>query len=368
MTSGHFMMDKSRIRVRITNEKDEAAWNDYVSCDSEAGPYHLFGWKNAVEKAYGHKGYYLLAEDVGSGKCLGVLPLVYFKIPFTKGSLVSLPYCDYAGPLGPRFVKEILTVQCKVLAKELGVSKVELRRPVDEVISDAESGWTQEIISNKVRVVLPLPPVSDDLWQSMKSKLRSQVRRPEKEGLTFRLGGIEMLDEFYHVFAENMRDLGSPVHSRKWFDALLASSPDSARIGTVYLPSGEPCASGIIMTVGGKACIPWASSRRASNKYSPTMMLYWRFLAWAADNGFQEFDFGRSTPGGGTYKFKMQWGGQPKSLYWQIYRCAEHFSRSGNEAAKNTSACRRLVENIWKRLPLCLANPIGSAVRGYISL
>ncbi|MFA5904036.1 MAG: hypothetical protein WC836_08850, partial [Desulfobacula sp.] len=119
----------------------------------------------AVERAYGFKRFYLMAEN---GNIIsGILPLIRVNLPFTSGSLVSLPYCDAAGPL-------------------------------------ADS-----------------PDNSEKLLASFKAKLRSQVKKPFKDGLSVRSGGVEMLNEFYPLFAENMRDLGSPVHSRNWIKQIL---------------------------------------------------------------------------------------------------------------------------------------------------
>ena len=167
----------------------------------------------------------------------------------------------------------------------------------------------------KVRMFLNLPDSSEALMKSFKSKLRSQIRKAEKNGLTFAWGNYEDLDDYYAVFSENMRDLGSPVHSQKWFDAILHNFGANARLGKVTF-QGVTVGSCIILTTRNKVAIPWASTLRQYNNLAPNMLLYWNVLKYSCDIGFKMFDFGRSSVGEGTYKFKTQWGAQAIPLTW----------------------------------------------------
>jgi FemAB-related protein (PEP-CTERM system-associated) len=353
----------NQLNIRLAIDSDQPKWDAYVASHPNAGPYHLYGWKTATEKAYGHKGYYLLAED-DSGSVVGVLPLICFKMPWGRKTLISLPYCDYAGPIGEPRVRQTLILECRKLACELSASEIELRCPAGEDSLASVDGANCRILSHKVRMLLALPGSSDGSWSGFKSKLRSQVRRPQKEGLAAAFGSADLLEDFYSVFSVNMRDLGSPVHARHWFEDLLAAYGENARIAVVYTSTGEPVASGILLLSGRKACVPWASALRKYNRVAPNMLLYWTFLEWSADNGFAEFDFGRSTVGEGTYRFKQQWGTRPQQLYW--YRPG----LNGQEAAHGDSGSksRETAAHIWQHLPICIADRVGPRVRKYISL
>jgi FemAB-related protein (PEP-CTERM system-associated) len=357
------------INIRIATDNDQPVWDSYVLGNPDAGPYHLYAWKTAVEQAYDHKGYYLMAEDVTDGSCVGVLPLICFKMPWGKKSLISLPYCDYAGPLGGPSVKKALLDKCHDLAQHVSASTIELRCPNDEGELFEGSGFHAHKSSTKVRMLLPLSGSSETLWKGFKSKLRSQIRRPQKEAMSARMGGVELFDDFYSVFIVNMRDLGSPVHAAAWFKVLLSAFNSHAKVGVVYLRTGEPVAAGIILTRGQKACIPWASSLWEYNRLAPNMLLYWTFLEWAAGNAFAEFDLGRSIPGEGTYRFKKQWGAWVKPLSWYQFAGSKAVGRESAEGThKNNSRIREQAENIWRKMPLPLANSIGGRIRGYISL
>ena len=165
-----------------------------------------------------------------------------------------------------------------------------------------------------------------------------------------------------------MRDLGSPVHAEKWFNAIIKSYDKNCLISVVY-HNGQPIGGGLIIKSGSKASIPWASTLREFNRLAPNMLLYWSLLSHCADNGISIFDFGRSTFEEGTYKFKKQWGAEPYLLDWY------HYPRSNvvnqQEAASNNGmkeSIKAMAERVWCKLPLPLTVEIGKRIRPHISL
>jgi FemAB-related protein (PEP-CTERM system-associated) len=204
---------------------------------------------------------------------------------------------------------------------------------------------------------LDLPRERETLWKRFPSKLRSQLRRALKEQLTVRIEGVEILDDFYRVFARNMRDLGTPVYGRRFFETILEAFPKDARICAVYL-GGQPLAAGFLYGFQNTLEIPWASSDRRYNSLSANMLLYSSALDYACREGFEVFDFGRSTPGGGTYRFKEQWGAHPVPLYWY------QWSPDGRPVADVSPENSKygLAIKTWKRLPLALTRLIGPSI------
>ena len=220
-----------------------------------------------------------------------------------------------------------------------------------------------EMRSHKVRMLMELPKTSDLLMKSLKSKLRSQIRKPMKEGLVSKVGGVEYLEDFYAVFSANMRDLGSPVHSKSLIKNVLQVFKDDARAIIVY-KENQPVASALVIKFKETLENPWASSLREYSVLSPNMLLYWSMLEFACDNGFRYFDFGRSSPGEGTYRFKAQWGAQPLPLYW--YRLTLR-GKGGNGAWLEKSKFDKSI-HYWKKLPEPVARMIGPRIRKYIAL
>ncbi len=340
--------------IRGFQESDGQAWDEYVLSRPEGTAYQLLAWKQAVESAYGFRGAYLLAEQGSTVR--GVLPLVDFRVPLAGRTLVSLPYCDAGGVLADSAeIADALLREALALAARRG-SRCTIR-------ATAPLAFPGTARTGKVRMLLDLPPSSEALLSSLKSKLRSQVNKPLRDGLTTKVGGFELVEDFYGIFSANMRDLGSPVHSRRWIEAIVAAYGERARVAVVYTPEGQAAAAGIVLLHPTTISIPWASSLRKYNNLNANMLLYWTFLSQAAEQGFKIFDFGRSTPGEGTYRFKEQWGARPQSLYWY-----EAGSATGQDAAAEPSRKRQMAAALWSRLPEAGTVWLGSRLRKYISL
>lgn len=345
--------------IRSATAADDPAWEAYVLAHPEGLVYHRLAWSRAVREAYGFVPCSLVAE--AGGRLCGVLPLIEFKVPLRGLRLVSLPYCDAGGPLAdtPEVAAALLSA-ARDLAVERGAQQVEIRSagPLPGPVAVGPSG--------KVRMLLELPESGEALLAGLKAKLRSQANKPLRDGLRAQLGGAELAAAFYDVFAENMRDLGSPVHARGWIEAILRHYGAAARVALVFTPAGEPAAAGVLMFHGRTAVVPWASSLRRLNQYNPNMLLYRTLLTTAADHGCRVFDFGRSTPGEGTWKFKQQWGATPAALYWQELGSPAEPVRAGRSGV--SGAGRRIAEALWSRLPLPLSTRLGPPLRRYISL
>jgi CelD/BcsL family acetyltransferase involved in cellulose biosynthesis len=144
---------------------------------------------------------------------------------------------------------------------------------------------------------------------------------------------------------------------------VLREFPERSRIFVVY-KSEVPLASALAVGFDKVLRNPWASSLRKYASLSPNMLLYLRMLEYACDNGYRVFDFGRSTPGEGTYRFKEQWGAVPSPLHWYLV------SPAGKPLDAEDSEVTRfkLAARCWSRLPLALTRFVGPRIRKHISL
>jgi len=374
-------------KIKCADSSERESWDAYVSRHPEASLFHLFGWQDIIHRTYGHKTYYLMAvcgeaeaaavrrenSSLLAENAVGILPLVHLKHVIFGNCLVSLPFLDGGGILaGSKEVEESLLCEAINLGRKTGASRIELRqeRPLASCndISAFCSESSREPLqiatrSDKVRMLLNLPESSQMLMKSFKSKLRSQIAKPLKEGLTSRTGGVELLEDFYKVFLVNMRDLGSPVHSIKLMRHVLSEFSESSKIIVIY-KAKEAVAAALVVGFEKMLRNPWASSLRKYASLSPNMLLYLRVLEYACDNGYQVFDFGRSSAGEGTYKFKEQWGAVPTPLYWHyIFLDGKLPNLEGSEKERFEKATR-----YWQKLPLVITRVIGPSIRKHISL
>lgn len=321
----------------------------YVAEHPDATMYHLSGWSEVIGNAFGHRMITLAA--MAGERVAGLLPLVFFDTPLFGRFSVSMPFLNYGGVVAdtPEVERALLSAGIQA-AREARASYVELRhtrRRFDDLA----------VQTHKVSMLLPLRPSAEAQWTALDRKLRNQIRKAEKSGLTVQAGGAELLDPFYGVLAENMRDLGSPVQSRRFFEEILKAFPDRSRLLSVWL-EGRPVAASFVLWHGGRIEVPWASSLRRYNPLCPNVLLYWEMLKFAIGRGFSTFDFGRSTPLEGTYQFKAQWGAQPEQLFWE-YWLADG-ARLPDRSPKNEKFSRAIT--MWQRLPVVVTRVLGPVI------
>jgi len=356
------------MEIKFTDTDDAGKWDEYVHVHPQATLYHLYGWRNVIKKTYGHKTYYLMAEK-SDGSVAGILPLVHLSHFIFGNSLISMPFFDMGGILADDWDAEKAILNKAVsLGKKVRAQTIELRHGEENPKFEIRNPeFETKIRSDKVRMILRLPESSEVLMKSFKSKLRSQIKKPMKSGLRSKIGGPELLDDFYEVFLINMRDLGSPVHSKHLMKNVLGEFPDKAEILMIY-KENQPLACSLVAEFRGMLENPWASALREYGRLSPNMLLYWAMLEHACDRGCQYFDLGRSTPNEGTYKFKAQWGAKPWPLNWYyLYLNGAPHETDMESSQAATSKFDRAVQ-YWKKLPVPLTRVIGPMIRKHIGL
>lgn len=321
-------------------------WDAYVDAHPSATRYHASAWREVFARAFGHDSTYFGAYRHGT--LVGVLPVVWFSNPVFGTFGVSLPFVNYGGVLADdREAAHALLDAANDERTRRGGRHLELRH-VERQFTDLP------VRTHKVTMHLPLRADVEAQFAAVDRKLRNQVRKADKSGLTIERGGVNLVDAFYDVFAENMRDLGTPVYDKRFFREVLGAFPADTTVFVVRLDA-RPIAGSIVIGHRGTIEVPWASSLREFNHLCANIRLYWEMLQFAVERGAQVFDFGRSTPGEGTYLFKKQWGAEPVALHWE-YRL-----REGGElpdlSPKNPKF--RVLIAAWQRLPLPLSRVLG---------
>lgn len=359
--------------IALLTEQDKRKWDEYVLNHPFSNLYHLSNWKDVIEKAYHHQTYYLFSSRNGKSVA-GVLPMVHLKHFLFGNRLLSMPYFDMGGALSDDVsLEKSLLEESIQLGCRLKADSIELRNSKDSWLNvegtsflpAQTTGERPSLItrSHKERMILKLPESTELLWKSFKSKLRSQIRKPIKVGLQAKIGGQELLDDFKRVFIVNMRDLGSPVHSHKIMEQTLSQFEQTSRIVIIYYDN-KPVACSLIVGFKDTMENPWASSLREYGRFSPNMLLYWKMLEYACDNGYTSFDFGRASPDEGTYKFKKQWGAESFPLYWHYINLKK--KTSADSVSEKTEFQR--AAQIWKKLPVQVTSILGPRIRKHIGL
>jgi FemAB-related protein (PEP-CTERM system-associated) len=321
-------------------------WDAFMATVPESTACHLAGWDRALSDVLGNEVVRLVAVD-GDGRTAAALPLARVRSRIFGDYLVSMPFLNDGGPVGDPAGRRRLAEAARERARTAGVDLLEIRsrQPV--------SGEGLVRTDRKITVMLDLPAEAARLWEDgFRSKLRSQIRRPMKEGMETRFGA-DQVDAFYDILARNMRDLGTPVLPRAFFHAVVAEMPDTTWVGVVY-HAGQPVAGGFGLVWNGEVEMTWASSVREFDTLAPNMLLYWSFMERAIEKGLGRFNFGRCTRGSGTHRFKRQWGGEDVDLPWA------QWSKTGITSTPTPDGgAMSIAVNVWRRLPLGVTNRVG---------
>jgi len=334
--------------IRAFEPRHEEAWDRFVAAAPAGTFFHRAGWRDVIEGGFSQRAHYLFAEQ--DGTVTGVLPLVHMRSRLFGNRLVSAPFCVYGGPLAADAESAQTLVDCAVdLMRQLGVGVVEFRTQT----AGADDWTTRSDLYATFR-----KPISCDPEANLKAiprKQRAVVRKGLENGLHSRID--QNVDRFHALYALSVRNLGTPVFSRRYLRLLVDRFRDCCEILTV-LDDGEPI-SAVLSFFFREEVLPYYGANTPSARHrAASDYMYWDVMQRAAVRGARIFDFGRSKFGTGSFAFKKNWGFAPQPLHYQ------YWTRPG-DAVPDVNPLNpkyQLMIRAWKRLPLPVANLIGPAI------
>ncbi|QKS00023.1 FemAB family PEP-CTERM system-associated protein [Sphingomonas sp. CL5.1] len=321
--------------VREAEPADHAAITAFVRAQPDATPFHLPAWSRAVERGCGQRARYLAAER--GGAIVGVLPLTEMRSPLFGNALVSAGFAVDGGVLGEE--SEALVAA----AQAFGLPSIELRG------GPAPAGWVVDD-TTYLGFVRPLAADDEAELKAIPRKQRAEVRKALADDLEVATGGAECGAEHYAVYAESVRNLGTPVFPRALFRAVLETM--DADVLTVR-HKGRAVASVLSLYFNGAVYPYWGGGTAAARELRANDRMYFALMAHARARGCAHFDFGRSKAGTGAAAFKKNWGFEGRPLAYA--RWSEGAAREVNPLNPKYA----LMVRTWRRLPLPVANLIG---------
>lgn len=338
------------LKIRNLEKNDEKAWDNYVLNSDNSTFYHQISWKNAIEKTYGHKQHYLIAEENGNIK--GILPLFLMESMIFGKKLISVPFGPYGGVCADStMIEQALIEEAKRIVEITGVDYLEVRNLFHN---------GNDLITNDVYVTLILKLERNPklLWQKFSRKVRNATRKATKAGLEVEMGD-NYISDFYRIYARNMRDLGSPVHSYALFKNLQSEFHGQTDIAVVHYED-KIIACIFLLYFKDTIISGWASSNKSYQRFNPNNLLYWKMIEYGCEKGYRYFDFGRSIVGSGTYRFKKPWGADVNQLYYQYY--LNNVGKIPNSTHINPK--RKIFARMWRKLPVSVTKLAGPKLRG----
>lgn len=335
--------------LRVATDEDSLTWDSFVAVHEHCVNYHRWAWKRVIEQAFGWKTYYLMAKEGGS--IAGVLPLVWLKSKLFGNLLCSLPFFSEAGLVADSpEAGEALLGEAIRIARDVKAEYIELRHRGESPVS-----WPAK--TAKVTLECDVFSDAEENMRRLSTKMRTNVRRSLKLGLKAEFGQREFLDDFYQVFCLKMRELGTPVYSRRFFETILEHFPGESFICRVR-QGRETVATGFLTGWRGAMEANWSAASPKAMNLRPNMFLFWQMLCFAGQSGYRVFDFGRSSVGSGTYEFKQQWNTRVVTLHWNYWKA----SGEGTLELDPENPRYRAAIWAWQRLPIAVTKWIGPPI------
>jgi FemAB-related protein (PEP-CTERM system-associated) len=332
------------VNVRALVEADRARWDAYVFAHPDASFFHRAGWQSVIQQAFGHRTHFLLAERAGA--IVGVLPLAEIKSRVFGHSLGSLPFCAYGGIVADDDeTMRALDSAAQSLAARLKVGALEYRNQTAQ-----HPDWpTKSLYVTFKRAILTEVEAN---MNAIPRKQRAMVRKGIKAGLT---GEIDSdTERFFQAYSASVHRLGTPVFSRKFFRLLKAEFGDDCEVLSI-VREGELIASVMSFYFRDEVLPYYGGGTDAARAVAGNDFMYWDLMRRACERGLKVFDFGRSKHGTGSFDFKKNWGFEATPLYYEYCLVSDRTMPEINPLNPKY----RLFIQVWKKLPLPLANMIG---------
>lgn len=337
----------ANIVIKELEENDARRWDDFVYTCPEATFFHLSGWRRVVEQAFGHPCYFLYAEQ--QGQIQAVLPLGYIRSRLFGHALISFPFCVYGGVAAKHdAAKKALISAAVKLAENLEVDHLELRH----IKQQCESWPSKQLYVTFRKEIDPDPEVN---MIAIPRKQRAMIRKGIAAGLDSQIDND--IERFYAIYSLSVRDHGTPVFSKRYFELLKVVFGRSCEI-TVVAKDNHPVSSVMSFYFRDQVLPYYGGGMPEARQYKGFDFMYWELMCRAASQGARWFDYGRSKIGTGSYSFKKNWGFEPEDLGYEY-----HLVRAKDMPDINPLNPKyRLFINGWKKLPLPLSRMIGPLI------
>lgn len=335
-------------RIVGYSENSRQAWDAYVQSSPCATFFHLSGWKECVEGTFGYKQRYLYAKK--EGKVCGILPLFLIKGLLSGKALVSSPFSVYGGVCADNEeVAKLLLEEAERITREEDANYLELRNK----LASSNGLPTKDLYATFIK---ELPKNKEDCLEQTPRKSRAACRKGLSLGLESKVG-IELLKEFYNIYAVSVRNLGSPVFPFSFLENLAREFKGNVTVLSVTYKN-KAIASVLAFLFKDTVMPYYAGALPEYFKLQPNNVMYLKLMEYGVEKGYRYFDFGRSKKGTGSYDFKEFFGFTAQPLHYQYYL-------NKIDTLPDTSSVSPKVKfavEAWKRLPVWITKAVGPRV------
>jgi FemAB-related protein (PEP-CTERM system-associated) len=324
-------------------------WDRFVLGQPGGTLFHLIPWMRAIEKTFGYQPSYVYAER--GGQITGVAPVFFVSNWIVGKCLISTPYAVYGGVCASDDESEhALLDHLKSLAHSQETDYLELRFRQHEMLP----GFAANPLY--FAFTAPLFPDHEANLKRLPKDTRYMIRKAAKAGLRAQRG-LEQLGDFYHLFAQSLKRLGTPAFPRALFENLINEFAGNVDLLLIY--AGLKAVSGVFSFRFRDTILPYyAGAGPEASPLAANNFMYSELMKNSAEEGLSFFDFGRSKKGTGAYAFKTQWNMNIEQLTYQVHLVRR--KELPNFSPLNPKF--ELATRVWKKIPLPITTWLGPRV------
>jgi len=345
------------VTIEIAEEGDAAEWDAFVRAHPDAEIFHLYAWARVIAATYGYAPVNLIARR--GGAIAGVLALTDVRSALFGRSLISTAFTVGGGILtSDAAARRALADAAVEEGRRRNVRYVELRarKGVLEgwpVKSAVYAGFEKELPADEAENLKMIP-------RRRRATVRKAIAAAKNGALSAEFNGD--VDAFYALYAQALRDLGTPIFPKKFVRVLMAEFSQEAEI-LVIAADGQPVLALLSFYFGKKVMPYYFGARADARAHRAYDYAIWLQMRRGADKGATLFDFGRSKYGTGSFDYKSYWGFEAQPLEYQYALIGEREAPNISPSNPKFSAASAA----WKRLPLGLANTVGPMLARHLA-
>ncbi len=358
-----------QIQIKSYCESDKEAWDKFVLNHESSSFFHLSGYKDVIERSFGHKPHYIMA--LYKDQIRGVLPLFEIKSRLFGHALISIPFASYGGACATdKYTENMLLKSAVTLGKLMTVDYVEMRNEnsIDvlhgarlegsESQNEFNASKAQDWLIKDLYVTFQ-KEISNDgesNFNAIPRKQRRMIRQGINAGLTAKIAGREFLHDFYKLYSINKKKLGTPIFSFKYFDNIMKIFPQTFILSVWKDSAAVACV--MVFSFKDRLMPYFSGALKKYYQYAVNDFMYWELMRYGCENGYKIFDFGRSKKGTGAYEFKKHWGFVPRDMPYAYYLVTAREMPNVSPVNPKYTA----MVNIWRKVPLFVANWLGPKI------
>ena len=314
--------------------------------EPQCPPFLTRKWSDILMDVYGMEPFFL---ESGNDS----LSILLVKSRIFGNRLISVPFADYGGICGEGKNASALLEDVIKLADNLNINFMEIRTPSPAHFKlFGKNGFERR--DDYVTFLMDLEKKEGDIFGGLEKRVRNDVNKSSKFGILFRDGKNENdVKTFYHVYLKNMKRIGSPPQSLKFFSGLWKKFSQKNLCIRLAEFEGKVLACCLFFLSGKTVNYSYSCSLAENRNVRASDGLLWDSIKRFKERGFTRFDFGRTRPDSGVYFYKLGWGGEKVTMpyFYRFYK---------KRAEQRQEIAYQRYSEIWRKyMPETLAKRLG---------